>query len=263
MIPMRSIAIASGKGGVGKTSISLNLGLALAQAGKRVVVVDADIAMANLGILLGAERAPISLHNVLIGEVEMRDAVYDGPFGMKYVPAGLSTDKLRRIDYARLKSAVEELGKTADYVIVDCPSGLAIDAETAVKSAREAIIITTPEPSSLADALKVKNYAERSNVNILGAVCNMVSGDRSEVSAKDVATVLEASLLESIPIDTNVRRASAAQEPVLVKFPNTPFSLAMRSLASKVSGERVAGGIGVKKHWLQEIIGQLLAKIGL
>src|SRR3990167_5103738 len=166
---MRSIAVASGKGGVGKTSVSLNLGLALAEKGRKVCVVDADIAMANLGILLGVDRPPISLHNVLTGEASMRDAVYDGPGGLHYVPAGLSTERIKRIDYARLKGAVGEL-KDFDFVIIDCPSGLAADAQAGIKAARELLVVVTPEPSSLADSLKVRAFAEKSGVRIAGFV---------------------------------------------------------------------------------------------
>src|SRR3989338_2384545 len=138
---MRSIAIASGKGGVGKTSVSVNLGITLAKMGKRVVVVDADIMMANLCILLGIERAPINLHNVLVGEVDVKDAVYDGPGGLKYVPAALGMEKLGKIDYQRLSQAVQELGENADFVLVDCPSGLAVDAENALKSCKEVLLV--------------------------------------------------------------------------------------------------------------------------
>ncbi len=197
---------------------------------------------------------------MLVGEVDMKDAVYDGPLGLKYVPAGLSMEKLRRVDYQRLKDAVDDLRNSADYVIIDCPSGLAIDAETALKSAKEAIVVTMPEPSSLADALKVKNFAEKSNVNVLGIVCNMCSGDRTEVSSKDISTLLDAPMLVEIPVDLNVRRASSLQEPVFLKYPNTSFSLAMRVLAAKAAGEALVEE-RIKKHWLQELIEALLEKL--
>lgn len=250
---MRSIAVASGKGGVGKTSITVNLGIVLAKMGKKVVVVDADVVMANLGILLGIERSPISIHNVLVGEVDIKDAVYDGPAGLKYVPAALGMEKLNKVDYQRLRQSVEELGGVAEYVLVDCPSGLAQDAENALKSCKEVLIVTTPEPASIADALKVKNVAERSAMGVVGIVSNMLTGDSSEIKRSDLETVFGEKVLVEIPHDFNVRKAGALQEPAVLKFPNTAFSQAVWELAGKITGERPVEA-SVKKGLLQSII---------
>lgn len=255
---MRSIAVASGKGGVGKTSVSVNLGIVLAKMGRKVVVVDADVMMANLGILLGIERAPISLHNVLIGEVDVKDAVYDGPAGLKYVPAALGMEKLASIDYQRLAQAVQELGENAEFVLVDCPSGLAIDAENALKSCKEVLLVLTPEPASLADALKVKKAAERNNMGVAGVVYNMMTGDKSEIRRSDVEVLMGEKVIAEIPLDLNVRRSGAMQEPVVLKFPDTAFSKAMWQVARHLAGEEAGGGAGalasVKKGLLHRII---------
>lgn len=250
---MRSIAIASGKGGVGKTNITVNLGIALARMGKRVVVVDADIVMANLGLTLGIDRSPINIHNVLMGEVDVKDAVYEGPDGLKYVPAGLSMSQIKRIDYQRLKDAVDELASIADYVLVDNPSGLAQDSENALKSCREVLIVTTPEPTALADAIKIKNHADKNNINIAGVVFNMVTGDRDEIKVQDVETVLETKALAVIPLDPNVRKASSAQQPAIIKFPNSPFSQAMTQVALRLTGDTRAPP-APRKNALAELI---------
>src|SRR3989338_8722844 len=105
----RSIAIVSGKGGVGKTSICANLGIALAQRGVSVCLVDADIAMANLSLLLGMQSSPITLHDVLLGEAGVQDAIYDGPKGVKFVPSGLSLENYRRVDSERLAKVVTSI----------------------------------------------------------------------------------------------------------------------------------------------------------
>lgn len=252
---MRSIIVASGKGGVGKTTISLNLGLALAQMKKKVVVVDADIAMANLGVMLGVEQTPISISNVLRGEIDVKDAVYEGPEGMRYVPAGLATDKAGRIDLTRLKDAVKELGLTNDYVILDSPPGLDTDSENAIKSCQELILVVTPEPTSLADAIKIKNLAERKDVKITGIVFNMVSNDPEEIRSRDVSTVLQTPILVEIPFDFSVRRATAAQQPAITRYPNSEFALSIKLLASKLTGETpIDSSVKVKKGILQSII---------
>ncbi|MFH0835421.1 MAG: cell division ATPase MinD [Candidatus Micrarchaeota archaeon] len=237
---MRSIVFASGKGGVGKSTVTLNLGLTLAAAGKRVVVVDADLEMANIGILLGIDATPISLHNVLSGENEMQDAVYAGPNNMRYVPASLSPEKMDRLDLDKLPQAIKKLEDSSDFVLIDCPPGLGTSATAAIKSAKEIVIVSTPEPSALADALKVRALAERHGVKIVGVVLNMVLGDRSEIKKEDFETVMEVPVIGILPEDVEVRRSAALQVPVIIRAPGSNFSRSMRLLASRLSGEKLA-----------------------
>lgn len=222
---------------MGKTTITLNLGLALAKAGKRVTVVDADLQMANLGILLGVDSTPITLHNVLAGENSIADAVYQGPNGLKYVPAGLSSERLEKIDYSKLPDAVKALAEQNDYVLIDSPPGLGPDAQAAMKSAEELVILMTPEPASLADALKVKQLADRTGTKIAGLVINMSYGDKTEISPADLEAVMDNSkVLAVLPEDREVRRSNALQQPVFVRAPASPFSKAIELLALKLMG---------------------------
>jgi len=93
---VRTITVASGKGGTGKTTLTANLGIALAQHGYDVTIVDADITMANLELILGMEGLPVTLQNVLAGEARIEEAIYSGPGGVKVVPAGVSLEGLRK-----------------------------------------------------------------------------------------------------------------------------------------------------------------------
>lgn len=253
MLMGRSIVFASGKGGTGKTSMATNLGIALAEAGKKTVVVDADVAMANVGIMLGIERAPISLHNVLVGEADVKDAVYEGPRGVKYVPAALSLDKYSKVDFERLHDAIGELEKEYDFVLVDCAPGLAKDAQEAIKACSEAVLVLNPEPTSLADGLKVKAICERNNVKILGIVVNMVSGDRSEIKKADLETIMGLAVIGEAPVDAEARRSAALQEPAVIRKPDAQFSRAVRELARKISGSPVPEP-RVKKGLLRSIL---------
>src|SRR3989338_1395342 len=154
---MTSIVFASGKGGVGKSSIALNLGLLLSKSGKKTVVVDADISMGNLGLLLGVERTPITLNHVLAGENDILDAIYEGPLGLKYIPAQLSTEKLSKADYAKLHQAILKLEKTFDFVLLDAAPGWMQDAKAAMDSVSDAVFILNNEPTSLAEVLNAKH----------------------------------------------------------------------------------------------------------
>ena len=102
----RVITIASGKGGTGKTTLTANLGIALAKAGKKVLLVDADVAMANLSLILGMQSSPITLHDVLLGESQVHDSIYDGPSGLHFIPSGLSLDNYKRVDSERLAGII-------------------------------------------------------------------------------------------------------------------------------------------------------------
>ena len=255
---MRSIAIASGKGGVGKTSIALNLGLWLAKTGKKVVVVDADLDMANLNILLGAELNPITLHNVLTGENSVSDAIYEGPEKMYYVPSAVREEKTP-FDLGLFRSAVSKLELSHDFIFIDCPPGLREEARAAIKSARELVLITTPEPTAVIDALKVKRFAEKNNVKTIGIVLNRVSGDKNELSQKDVQTLLTAPVIQVLPEDPEVRTSSLLQKPVMLRAPNSPFSNGLKTLANKLTGQKLVTEQTVKKSVFQTLKEKILA----
>jgi septum site-determining protein MinD len=251
---MRVIAIASGKGGTGKSTLALNLGISLSQVGKKTLVIDADFAMANLGVMLGIERAPISLHNVLMDEVTISEAFYDGPAGMKYVPAGLSIERIKRMNYDRLKDAVKQL-KDFDFVLIDCAPGLEKDAVAGITSAQEVIIVMVPEPSSLADALKVKSFAEINNIKITGIVTNFVTKDKSEIKKQDLETLMGAKVIVELPYDIEVKRAAGEQKPVIIKNPDSVFSNALLDLTAFLSGvQTVKTQVKVKKSFLQNLM---------
>ncbi len=250
---MRTIVVASGKGGVGKTTVAINLSILLAQAGKKTVLVDADTAMANVGIMLGIERAPINLHNVLMGEASIKDAMYEGPSKLKYVPSGLSSEKVKKLDYTRLADAISEL-EGNDFVIMDGPPGLDANEELVIKSAKEVLLVTTPEPAALADCLKIKNFAERASLKIAGLVTNQVLRDPAEIKPQDVENLLGVKLIAEIPEDIEVRRSTALQIPVILKNPATPASIALKRLASTIAGVPMEQQVGVKKGFIQTLL---------
>lgn len=236
---MTSIVFASGKGGVGKSSICLNMALVLAKSGKKVVIVDADLPMANIGLLLGVERTPITLNHVLSGENAIADAVYEGPWGLRYVPSELSVDKLSSVDFSKLRDAVLQLEKSYDYVLIDPAPGWMPDAKAAMDAASDAFVILTPEPPAMADGLKVKNYLERKGTKLHGAILNMVMNDPVEVKPKEVEAILGIKVAAVLPEDRAVRRASASQLPIALAVPHSPFMLALTKLAGQISGQVV------------------------
>jgi len=235
----RTIAIASGKGGVGKTTVCANIAIAMAQTGKRVTLIDADLAMANLGIVLGMEDTPTTLHEVLSGDANIEDAIYEGPAGLKLIPSGLSLDTFLRIDVEKLKPVVNSLLENTDILLIDAPGGLGKNVLGAMISAAELLIVTMPDPSALADALKTKLVGNRLNMRVLGVVLNMVRNDKAEVTPEEVSVLLDAPILQVIPYDDNVKRGGVEGKPVLIRNPESPAAKAFKKLGSILVGGEV------------------------
>lgn len=259
----RVIAIASGKGGVGKTTLCANLGIALAKRGFKTLMVDADVAMANLSLLLGMHSSPITLHDVLLGESNVHDAVYDAPGGSKFVPSGLSLENYRRVDPERLESIIAEISPEFDYVLLDLPPGIEKNVLAAIASSDEVLLVTTPDTAAIADVLKAKIVAQRLNVKVMGIVINMVRSEKGEISKEDIMKMVELPHLGSIPFDPEVRKSFMQEKiaPLMVRVPGSPAGVAIQKIASKVvgisaaiEGEKTGGG-----NFIQSIINKLLA----
>ena len=233
----RVITVASGKGGVGKTTITANLGVALSTYGERVVVLDADIAMANLELILGMEGKSVTLHDVLAGNASIEDAVYEGPKGVRVVPAGISLEGLRNVKLDRLEDALAYLIEDTDILLIDAPAGLEKDAVAALAAADELLLVTTPEVPSISDALKTKIVASKLDINIIGVVINREQYDKTFLSVEEVETILEVPVIAVIPDDPEVSRAAAFGEPIVIKNPKSPASNALMKLAADLIGE--------------------------
>ena len=151
---MRTISVTSGKGGVGKTNISANVGLALASRGKRVVVFDADLGLANLDVILGT-RAEFTLQHVVTGEKTLSEVVTNGPGGIDFIAGGSGVENLINLDPTHLErflTELQELSKCTDVLIFDTGAGIDDTIMTFLEASDETLIIITPDPASITDA---------------------------------------------------------------------------------------------------------------
>jgi len=230
--------IASGKGGTGKTTTTLNLGTALALMGKKTVVLDADIGMANLGLLIGLERSKITLHEVMSGSATIKEAIYDGPGGLKVVPSGLSLKGFQKSNPDILKDVMSTLVEGMDFMLIDAPAGISRDGVIPLAVADQVILVVNPELASMADALKTKALTEMLGRNVEGAVLNRATLEKTEINRNKVSELLGVKILEMIPEDPNVRLSAAFKTPIVVKSPNSPASIAYKRLAAQLAGEK-------------------------
>jgi len=237
----RIISTVSGKGGVGKTMFVANLGIALAKAGFRVCLVDADIAMANLSLLLGLQSSPITLHDVLLGESTLQDAIYEGPENVSLIPSGLSLESYRRVDSEKLADAIEPLADRYDYIILDGPPGISKDVMACLAASKECIFITQPTSPAIADLFKVKTIAQRLGVKALGIVVNFTRNEKGEISSTEIMKMLELPVLGEIPYDENVRKTFLQKNvrPVMLRVPSCEAAKAIRKIAERISGTKI------------------------
>lgn len=232
---IKAYTIASGKGGTGKTTVTANLGTALAQHGRETCIVDADVKMANLGLVLGLAETPITLHEVLAGEASISDAMYGGPYGLKVVPCGLSLQGFQNANPERLKDVMCDLTDRCEFLFLDAPAGIGTDGVIPLTVADEVLLVLNPEISSLVDALKIKILTETVGGTLGGAILNRAILEDSKMSQKKIEKTLGVSIIDTVPEDPSVRRAAAAKTPVVVGAPGSESSKAFRRIAAKLA----------------------------
>lgn len=235
---IRSYTIASGKGGTGKTTVTVNLGTAMAMLGKETFIMDADIGMANLGLIIGLEDVPVTLHEVLAGKAAIDEAIYEGPAGVKVIPSGISLQGFQHANPERMRDVMREIVNRCDYLLIDAPAGISRDGVIPLAIADEVILVVNPEISSIVDALKTKILTEVVGGRVNAAIVNRAGLDKNDVVQAKMERSLGVKLLGIIPEDVNVRRAAAYKSPVVIKYPNSDASRAFKKIAASISGTR-------------------------
>ncbi|MBM7097990.1 MULTISPECIES: septum site-determining protein MinD [Alteribacter] len=239
-----AIVVTSGKGGVGKTTTTANLGTALALNGKRVCLVDTDIGLRNLDVVMGLENRIIyDLVDVVDERCRLHQAlIKDKRFeSLSLLPAAQTKDK-SAVEPAQMKKLVEELKQDYDYVLIDCPAGIEQGYKNAVAGADQAIVVTTPEISSVRDADRIIGLLEKEDVSAPRLIVNrirphlMKTGEAIDVD--EIVSILAVDLLGIVADDDDVIKASNAGEPVAMD-PKSRASLAYRNIARRISGESV------------------------
>ncbi len=263
--PVRVVAVSSGKGGVGKTHVTVNLGLALAASGQRVMLMDADLGLANIDVLLGLHPR-WNLSHVVSGERSLDEVVVQGPHGMLVVPAasGLqSMSELSPAEYAGLICAFNAVSHYVDILLVDTAAGISNSVVTFSSAAQEVIIVVCDEPASITDAYALIKHLNREHgVARFHIVANMVNREEEgvELYRKMVRVTdrfLDASVdyMGAVPYDLNLRRALQKQHAVVEAYPKSPSAIAFRGLAAQVGRwPTTRGASGQLQFFLERIV---------
>lgn len=239
------VAVTGGKGGVGKTSVSLNTAIALAQSGQSVLVLDADLGLANCDVMLGL-RVEKNLSHVISGEAELDDILVEGPHGIKIVPATSGTVDmvdLSPTQHAGLIRAFSEMKTKVDVFIVDTAAGISDMVLSFSRASQELLVVVCDEPTSITDAYALIKILNRDHgVSRFKVVANMVRSIKegqdlfkklSLVTDRFLDVNLE--LTAIIPFDDNLRKAVRRQRAIVDAFPRSPSSVAFKTLAAKIN----------------------------
>ncbi len=236
----RVLSVASGKGGVGKTTLVSNLGAILTEAEKNVTLVDGNLTTPNLSMHLGIPLYPVTLHDVLKDDAMMPEAMYVHPSGIKVVPSGIGIDDMEGTDSRHLPLAIEELMGETEMVLLDTAAGLGQETVSTLEASDELLLVTHPNMPSLTDALKTKNLAEDFGVDVIGAVINSHTGSKQELNEREVSDMLDGlPVLGKVPYDEKVPEAVAMKKPVVHHDPHSPASKEFKRIASEVVAEEL------------------------
>ncbi len=243
--PVQVISVTSGKGGVGKTNVVANLGLALVREGKKVLVLDADLGLANLDVLLGLVPQ-WTIEQVLNGTKRMGDILLEGPGGIKILPASSGLPQFTALSEAQLlvlQDEIERLAQAYDVLLIDTAAGISSNVTFFASAAHEIIVVVSPEPTSLTDAYALmKVLSRRHRERRFRVLVNMVKHQREAIQvfrkldrAAERFLHLSLDAIGFIPQDDYLPLSVTEQRAVVDLFPKAPSSKAFLQLGSAVA----------------------------
>jgi flagellar biosynthesis protein FlhG len=242
--PVQVIAVTGGKGGVGKSNVSVNISIALANMRRRVVLLDADLGLANIDVLLGI-RADKTIADVLSGECDLNDILIRGPGGIRIVPAASGVQHMASLNaqqHGAMIQAFSDLSEQLDVLVIDTAAGISDTVVSFVRAAQEVVVVVCDEPSSITDAYALikllnKEYGLVRFRVIANMVMSVKEGRRlfeklSHVCERFLDVTMQ--YVGAVPFDENVRKAVQKQKAVIENAPQCKASQAYRQIATKI-----------------------------
>lgn len=244
---MRTIAVISGKGGVGKTTTAINLGAFLNRLEQNVIIVDGNINTPDISLSLGAPIVPVALQHVLNGKNKVQDAIYQHESGMKIMPSSLSC----KGDLSKLNNVIKTI-KGFDFLLIDSAAGVSSEASDSLKAADECIIVTNAELPAVTGAMKTVKLAKELKKEILGVVVARKSNS-NQLSLDEIETLLGNPIIGIIPEDNAVKKALSARK-TLADFPRSKSAKGYNQLAMNL--------LGLEEETFFEKLGSFVSRLG-
>jgi septum site-determining protein MinD len=223
------IGVFSSKGGVGKTTCALNLAMAMHQMGSEAMLVDCDIRNSNLGLHLGIYDFPITLQDVLEGDMNFLEAVHVHNSGLRIVPASVSLRELRS-DLGKLAPIFD---KIEHDIVLDTPPGVNDEVAKLIRMCTDVAVITSPDLPSVTDSMKTIQLSKDMGRNVRGIIINRAEG-RYELNPGDIEKVCGVPIIGIVPEDRNVKKGLFNKMPVVAYKPHAPSSIALKKIGAKI-----------------------------
>ncbi len=267
----QSIAIASGKGGVGKSNSTLSLAIALSHLKKRILLFDGDLGLANIHILLGI--APkYNVSHVIKGECSLENILCKGPAGITIVPGSSGIQPIAELDPIRMEIMLRDLSELEnqyDYILIDGGAGIGRATIQLCIMADRTLLIITPEPTSLADAYSTAKILITKGMTKISVVVNMAESERDGVEIfkklRNLVTTflkVDIQLLGIIPFDKQVSKYICAQKNFFHERKNTSYAAATLGIARKLCGMQPKGKEGFFLRYFNGLLGKDRVKDG-
>lgn len=241
-ISPRVLSFSSGKGGVGKTSIVVNLAIAMAKLDQKVMILDADLGLANIDVILGLTPKH-TIDQVFSGQIGLKDVLIEGPSGILILPAGSGTTELINLGESEklfLLNEIEELGNDIDLMLIDNAAGISENVMYFNIAAQQRVVVVTPEPTSITDAYAlIKVMVNKYRANSFSILVNMAKDNAESLKVfRQLTSVADRFLgtlaidyLGFIPKDDTISMAVCRQKAVLEAYPDSPASKGIINLA--------------------------------
>ncbi len=225
----RVIGIFSAKGGVGKTTCALNIAMALHQMGNETMLVDCDIKNSNLGLHLGIYDFPITLQDVLEGDMNFLEAVHVHSTGLRIVPASVSLREFKT-DLGKLDNIFKQVKHD---IVLDTPPGVNDDVANLISMCTDVVVLSSPDLPSVTDSMKTIQMSKDLGKRVRGIIINRSEG-RYELKPGDIEKVCGVPILGIIPEDKNVKKGLYNKLPVIAYKPHAPSSIELKRTGAKL-----------------------------
>jgi len=245
----RTVAVISGKGGVGKSNFVLNLSLNLAKKKKKVLLIDSDIGMANIDLLLGQPSSTYSIVDIFEKKLPFEQVIQNGPYGLSYLSGGNTLSKIVQLHDEGFRYFLKQLEKmvtTYEDILFDLGAGISENSIRFLLAVDEIIVVTTPEPTAVMDAYAsiklVHQYDPHKNIKIVVNRCqkqkdgNMTFDRLNTTTSRFLGHELQ--LLGYLPEDRHVQQSVMNQTPIVIQYPMSPVAKALEKITNEYLGEK-------------------------